>query len=122
MGPLLPSLWKALVRYVFMILKLTRKSDSLKSYATFHPMRPYFRLSCTTAWKKASTYTNGRNRLCGHDARSSSSTLEYDCRMLSFSPFGGSVTTLRDIWRMLSGKFSVGSVVIHSRKSLFGSI
>mmetsp|Transcript_36345 Transcript_36345/g.86019 ORF Transcript_36345/g.86019 Transcript_36345/m.86019 type:complete len:282 (-) Transcript_36345:11152-11997(-) len=42
--------------------------------------------------------------------------------MFSFSPFGGSVTTLRHFWRMPRGKASVGSVVIHNRKSVCGFV
>lgn len=37
------------------VAALTWKSDSLKSYDTFQPILPNFLLSCTTAWKKAST-------------------------------------------------------------------
>jgi len=43
--------------------------------------------------------------------------LEYEERMLSLRPLGGSVTTLRLRCRMPMGKRSVGSVVSHSRKS-----
>ena len=48
---------------------------------------------------------------------SASVILEYEERMLSFRPLGGSVTTLRLRCRMPMGKRSVGSVVSHSRKS-----
>lgn len=40
--------------------------------------------------------------------------------MLSFKPSGGSVTTFNAFWRIPSGKASVGWVVSHNLKSLFG--
>ena len=43
--------------------------------------------------------------------------LEYEERMLSLRPLGGSVTTLRLRCRMPMGNRSVGSVVSHSLKS-----
>merc|ERR1719420_2337107 len=101
---------------------LTRKSDSLKSYGTFHPILPYLRRSCTTAWKNANVYTSGLKRLCGHAASSASSTFEYVCLIFSLSPFGGSVTTFNDICKIERGKLSDGSVVIQSLNSLCGFI
>ena len=55
---------------------LTRKSDSLKSYATFQPILPYLRRSCTTAWKNVRQYTTERNAGFAHAASSSSLIFE----------------------------------------------
>lgn len=49
--------------------------------------------------------------------RRASVILEYEERMLSLRPLGGSVTTFRLRCRMPMGKRSVGSVVSHNRKS-----
>lgn len=54
---------------------------------------------------------------CEQVTHSESVILEYEERMLSLRPLGGSVTTLRLRCRMPMGKRSVGSVVSHSRKS-----
>lgn len=74
-------------------MRLTKKSDSLKSYGTFQPILPYLRLSCTTAWKKASTYTRLRKAGCGHAVMLSLEILEYVALKFSLRPLGGSVTT-----------------------------
>ena len=91
----------------------------MKSYATFQPILPYFllswsredpsqsawakvrlakqrRLTWTTAWKNASTNTSGLKAWCGHCCKDSSEIFANVAPMLSFSPFGGSVTTLND--------------------------
>lgn len=40
--------------------------------------------------------------------------------MFNFNPSGGYVTTFRDFWRIPNGNASVGWVVSHNLKSLFG--
>mmetsp|Transcript_3414 Transcript_3414/g.6495 ORF Transcript_3414/g.6495 Transcript_3414/m.6495 type:complete len:224 (-) Transcript_3414:6400-7071(-) len=83
-------------------------------------MVPYFRRSCTTAWKKANTNTSGRKAKCGQDSSNSSDTLLYVFFMFILSPFGGSFTTLRELCRMPNGNEAVGSVVSHNRNSRCG--
>lgn len=44
-------------------------------------------------------------------------TFENILRMFNFKPFGGSVTTFKDLCKMPIGNDGIGSVVIHSLKS-----
>lgn len=60
----------------------------------FHPILSYLRRSCTTAWKKASTYTNDLYDGCVHTSKLLPLILKYVLRRFSFKPFGGSVTTI----------------------------
>merc|ERR1712072_1051025 len=97
------------------------KSDSLKSYATFQPIFPYFILSCTTAWRKARVNRQALKASCGQASKTLWSILAKVARIFNFRPSGGSVTTFKDFCNMPMGKRSVGSVVIQSLKSLWGA-
>mmetsp|Transcript_68319 Transcript_68319/g.134107 ORF Transcript_68319/g.134107 Transcript_68319/m.134107 type:complete len:220 (+) Transcript_68319:1348-2007(+) len=110
----------AFVRYSEMSLRLTRKSDSLNEYRTFHPILPYFLRSSTTACKKASTKRHGRKAQCGHSSNVAWSTFAYVARMFSLSPSGGSVVTFSAFCKMPSGKAGLGMVVSQRRKSSCG--
>lgn len=98
------------------------KSDSLKSYDTFQPIFPYFFLSYTTAWKNDSTKIRGRKASLSHSSRTFSEICFHLSFMFLAKPSGGSVTTLRDLCRIVNGNFSVGSVVSHSLYSVLGLV
>lgn len=112
----------ALLRYKLIKLSEIRKSLSLKSQLTFHPILPNFLRSYMTAWKKETTQIRDLYSGLGHSFSISSVTLVYADLMLAPKPSGGSVTTLIDLCRIPRGNQSVGLVVSQSLNCLSGLV
>ena len=78
---------------------LALKSAALNSYGMFQPRGPNFLLSCTTVCRKATPYNMGFH--CGmfEISRKSWVIPEYVCFNPAFTPCGGSLVNLIDIYK-----------------------